>query len=227
MLNSDPAGSTSVQEPRLDRRTRGREKRRDRVYEAAIELIVARGFDNTTMDDIAERADVARATVFNLFERKTAFVYEWGRRRRQRALGAVRADNLSTYTVREVLESCMVELANVNTSARAETVALMTAAVHSTNVLGHPALADEFAGFLSRAQAEGQLPPSADPQLGGLLLATGYFAVLAAWIGVEPAPFDLRERLLDMLGMILDGLNPIPSLPGRRNVKSSQQQPGS
>jgi AcrR family transcriptional regulator len=227
MLTSGPAGSSPIPEPKLDRRTRGRQRRRDQVYEAAIELIIARGFDNTTMDDIAERADVARATVFNHFERKAAFIDEWGFRRRQRALGAVHADHLSEHSVRQVLEACMVELANVSTSSRAETVALMTAAVHSTNVLGHPALADEFAAFLFRARTEGQLPAGTDPQLGGLLLATGYFAVLTAWIEVEPAPFDLRSRLLDMLGMILDGLNPTPFEPGRRKVKSSGKHPAS
>lgn len=51
-------------------------------------------------------------------------------------------------------------------------------------------------------------------------LAAGYFAVLTAWIEVEPAPFDLRARLLDMLEMILDGLNPTPSPPVRRKAGS-------
>lgn len=227
MLNSEPAGSGPIAQPKLDRRTRGRQRRRDQVYEAAIELFIARGFDNTTMDDIAERADVARATVFNLFERKTAILDEWGSRRRQRALGAVHADHLSEHSVRQVLEACMVELANVSTSARAETVALMSAAVHSTNVLGHPALADEFAAFLARARDEGQLPAGTDPELGGLLVATGYFAVLTAWIEVEPAPFDLRARLLDMLEMILDGLNPTPPVPAPKKAKSSRTLPGS
>jgi hypothetical protein len=99
----------------------------------------------------------------------------------------------------------MIELARINTSSRAEAVALMTAAVHTTNVLGHPALADDFAVFLARAQDEGQLGRSIDPQLVGLLLATGYFAVLTEWIEGARAPFDLRERLLGMLDVILDG----------------------
>jgi AcrR family transcriptional regulator len=37
------------------------------VLAAALELFVERGYDNTTMDEIAERADVARAAVFNYF----------------------------------------------------------------------------------------------------------------------------------------------------------------
>lgn len=37
-------------------------------------LFVEKGFDSTTMEDIAELADVARATVFNHFPRKSAFL---------------------------------------------------------------------------------------------------------------------------------------------------------
>jgi len=54
--------------PVTDRRVRRRQEVRRRVYRAAVELFVERGFDATTMDDIAERADVARATVFNHFQ---------------------------------------------------------------------------------------------------------------------------------------------------------------
>lgn len=205
----------------MDRRARGRLRRRDRVYQAAIDLIIANGFDNTTMDEIADRADVARATVFNHFQRKIAFLDEWGARRRHEALRAVYADRLEDHTVREILESCMIELARVSTQSRTETVALMAAAVHSANLLGSPPLADEFANFLARAQTEGQLPPRTDPRLGGLLLATGYFAVLTSWIEVEPAPFDLQTQLLGMLNIVLDGIqpSPLPRTPKRARTK--------
>jgi AcrR family transcriptional regulator len=199
--NSGSAGAGRA----TDRRARRREQLRDHVYNVAIGLIVERGFDNTTMDEIAERADVARATVFNHFERKTAFIDEWAVRRRERALQRVHAKQLGDHEARDALEASMIELARVNTTSRTESVALMTAAVHTTNVLGHPALADDFADFLARAQDAGQIAQSLDPQLVGLLLATGYFAVLTAWIEDDPAPFNLQERLLGMLYVILDG----------------------
>lgn len=206
-VRGEPGNPSADAAPAPDRRTRRREQLRDQVYQAAVQLIIERGFDNTTMDDIAERADVARATVFNHFERKTAFLDEWGARRRKRALQAVYASRLDDDSARDILESAMIQLARVNTEARTESVALMSAAVHTTTVLGHPALADELAVFLGRAQDEGQIAKSTDPELGGLLLATGYFAVLTAWIQEEPAPFDLEKRLLQMLDVILDGMS--------------------
>jgi AcrR family transcriptional regulator len=69
-------GLVSPTEVTPDRRARRRAEGRPRVFQAAVELFVERGFDATTMDDIADRADVARATVFNYFQRKTAFLDE-------------------------------------------------------------------------------------------------------------------------------------------------------
>ncbi len=207
---AEPASSLPpvVVDAGSDRRARNRERRKDRVYTAAVELFVAGGFDNTTMDDISEHADVARTTVFNHFQRKTAFLEEWSRRRRQRAFAAVQAEHLQDHSIGEILQRYMVELSRVSTASRRETVAMMSASLHSTNVLAHPELGHELARFVSRAQALGEVVPSVAPELAGLLLATGYFVTLAQWIEVEPAPFNLGEQLQRMLEIILSGLLP-------------------
>jgi hypothetical protein len=99
----------------------------------------------------------------------------------------------------------MVELARLSTRTRPETVALLGAAVHSTNVLGNPQLAVELATFVTRARDAGQVRADVDPDLAGLLVATGYFAILSEWIAAEP-PFDLESRLLQMVSILCRGL---------------------
>jgi AcrR family transcriptional regulator len=202
-------GSVSGSEPAPDRRAVRRAQGRLRVFRAAVELFAERGFDATTMDDIAERAEVARATVFNYFQRKTAFLDEWSAGRRQQALAAVRAEHLDDHPLPEILCRYMVELARLSTGARPETVALMGAAIHSTNVLGSPPLARELATFVARAADRGEVRPGVDPDLAGLLVATGYFGVLSEWISAEPAPFDLEARLLQMVALLCGGLGPV------------------
>jgi len=189
-----------------DRRARRRQEVRRRVYRAAVELFVERGFDATTMDDIADRADVARATVFNYFQRKTAFLDEWSAHRRQRAFAAVRRAHLDQHALPESLTRYMIELARLSTRSRTETVALMGAAIHTTNVLGNPQLAHELARFVTRAQADGEVRADADAEMAGMLLATGYFAILSQWISTEPVPFDLKSRLLQMVDLVCAGL---------------------
>ena len=52
------------------RRTRHKERTRRRLIEAGEHLFRTRGFDGTTIEDIAGGADVAKGTFFNYFESK-------------------------------------------------------------------------------------------------------------------------------------------------------------
>jgi len=59
-----------------DGRSRRREDTRQRLYEAAVALVAEQGFSATTVDDIAERAGVAKGTVYYNFPSKTALFDE-------------------------------------------------------------------------------------------------------------------------------------------------------
>jgi AcrR family transcriptional regulator len=56
----------------VSRRERKKEETRHRIFHAAIDLFRERGFENTTVDEITEKADVAKGTFFNYFHRKEA-----------------------------------------------------------------------------------------------------------------------------------------------------------
>jgi AcrR family transcriptional regulator len=61
-----------VTEIELTRRERKKEETKERIFKAALKLFKANGFEATTIDDIAEEADVAKGTFFNYFPRKEA-----------------------------------------------------------------------------------------------------------------------------------------------------------
>ena len=54
------------------RRERKKEETRHRIFHAAIDLFREKGFASTTVDDITEKADVAKGTFFNYYPRKEA-----------------------------------------------------------------------------------------------------------------------------------------------------------
>jgi AcrR family transcriptional regulator len=56
-------------------RERKNERTRLAIERAAIELTLERGFEHTTVDQIAERADVAPRTVFGRYQTKDAIVF--------------------------------------------------------------------------------------------------------------------------------------------------------
>ncbi len=60
-------------------RERKRQALRDRTYRAAIELFMAKGYEATTVDEIAAAADIGRATFFNHYPSKDAILHELAR----------------------------------------------------------------------------------------------------------------------------------------------------
>lgn len=58
------------------RRERKKRARRERIYEAARQLFLEQGYAATTVEQIAEAADVAQTTFFNHFQSKDAVLRE-------------------------------------------------------------------------------------------------------------------------------------------------------
>src|SRR3989304_9205514 len=68
MIDTAPATA------RPSRRERKKAEARRRIYEAAVHLFLEKGFEATTVAQIAGRADVGKGTVFNYFPHKTSFL---------------------------------------------------------------------------------------------------------------------------------------------------------
>src|SRR6185295_17304241 len=61
------------------RRARKKARTRQAIYEAAMALFVARGYDAVTVEDVCRNADVAKGTFFLHFPTKDALLSEYGR----------------------------------------------------------------------------------------------------------------------------------------------------
>jgi AcrR family transcriptional regulator len=72
---------SAQQLPRSNRRERKRTEIRDRLYSAALELFAERGFQETTVEDITEAADVGKGTFFNYFPTKEHILAAFGSER--------------------------------------------------------------------------------------------------------------------------------------------------
>lgn len=58
----------------LTRRERKKQETRWRIYDAALSLMLTHGYDEVKIEDICEKADVARATYFKHFSTKAALM---------------------------------------------------------------------------------------------------------------------------------------------------------
>lgn len=68
--------SEMVAESRIERK---KKETRQKIVKAAMDLFQKQGFNNTTMEQIADEADIARKTLYNYFPVKEAIVDEYVR----------------------------------------------------------------------------------------------------------------------------------------------------
>ena len=85
--------------PSPDRRTRKRLATRQRISDIASRLFIERGFDQVTVDQIAEAADVARMTVFNHFSRKEDMFFDLDEEGREDLMAALERSDAGTSPI--------------------------------------------------------------------------------------------------------------------------------
>ena len=96
------AAANHLSKPRPSRRERRRAETRERIFRSALQLFAARGFLETTVEDITEAADVGKGTFFNYFPTKEHVVAHYGEERLhelERSLERVRAGRESVLAI--------------------------------------------------------------------------------------------------------------------------------
>lgn len=85
-----------------NRQTRKRLATRQKISDVATRLFINRGFDNVTVDEIAEAADVSRMTVFNHFSRKEDMFFDLDDEGREDLMSALQERKKGTSPIEAV-----------------------------------------------------------------------------------------------------------------------------
>ncbi|WP_410658939.1 TetR/AcrR family transcriptional regulator [Amycolatopsis sp. lyj-112] len=198
----------SAREAPLGRRERHKRLAKQRLYDSALELFTDRGYEATTIEDIAERADVARGTFFNHFRRKEDLVSMWGEKRRQYLTEEIISTRPDTSFVAE-LENCMTALGKMNDSAWTQTRTMLLAWVKAGRpLLEEPYAADIFARIIETGIERGEVAATVDSHRVGNLLRDSYLGTLYRWTHFEHPPAPLAAELILVLHLILEGVLP-------------------
>jgi len=191
----------------ITRRERKKREATNRIVDCAAALFAARGYGATTMDDIAERADVSRATVFNYFARKEDIVLAWFTERRAE-FGRLLTESDGQGDTSGRLRAAFRALAHIF-ERRPE---IGRGMVRAWLQAGGPLLTPEsdtsglFAAVIRDGQDTGDIAGAIDPDRTGHLLFDAYMGELNRWATAEGNPRDLERPLLAMLEIILSGI---------------------
>lgn len=193
----------------LSRRERKKIETRQRLMRVALALFQDLGFEEATVEQIAEAADVAKGTFFNYFETKEAIlpaVAAWRMEEiRERVSPGHGAPSSPVACIKLLLRS----VAEDPISDPRLTHHLVAAAQHPHSKPVR-AFGQVLADLVARAQARGEIRDDIDPLRVGALIRAGFFQQMLMWhCGYRPGP--LVELLDSMVDLLMDGFAPRPT----------------
>jgi TetR/AcrR family transcriptional regulator, cholesterol catabolism regulator len=203
------------------RRERKKLETRERILESGVALFAVHGYDSTTMEQIGERADVSRATVFNYFARKEDIVFEWFGRMQAEFARALAADDERAVDSTSRLGHAFRVLADMYEADPATGRAM----VRAWQRAGGPLVADEsgtpqlVADTVRAGQRAGDIPRDVDPDRVAMILFDAYLGVLYRWVLDETDQLALGEQLTATLDLLLPAItraSPVADAPKPR-----------
>lgn len=195
----------------LSRRERKKEETRHRIFHAAIDLFREKGFESTTVDEITERADVARGTFFNYFPRKDSVLAYLSESRLQAVeaeAGVLVADRgRARDKLLDLYLGASLPYEEDRELSRYVLLELMSRGFAPSEEMGLRTRWDELILQLVRqGQAKGELRRDTGAERIGALLTGVYYAVLYQWACLPQDVFALQEELRAQLELALDGV---------------------
>lgn len=180
---------------------------KDLLYEAAAALFVERGYDDTTMADIAERAGTSRRTAFNHFPSKGDIPMLWTRRMADRALEAITA-SAEQETSERIKD--FFRLINQEVTAKPElSRQMMLGWTAATGPIRYESqLLADLTPLLRDGQAHGQIDQMVDVAVVARTLSDVYMGVIYRWVRDQGTSETLQSMAEGGINLILSAIRP-------------------
>lgn len=200
--------STQIQPSAPTRRQRRRLEIELRLLDASQSLFIEKGYDETTVAEIAEAADVAYGTFFNYFPAKSDLLAAMGERE-----VAELSEQLKTLSRRPGRIDQALTLLFEGFAKRLEAASprerALAAKIQSITFAAAPADRDlgyqeAFAAFIRQTVTSGRVRADVAVETLADLLASAYSAMALSWVHMPEFPVRDRARAIaDLLGETL------------------------
>jgi AcrR family transcriptional regulator len=187
--------SEAVQEAPT-RRERRRLEIRERILDTALELFESRGYEETTVGEIAERADIAYGTFFNHFPAKLDLLRELADRTLSELFEDVEEvrknpGSFSDHLV-VVFENAAASAVEKGPQARELIQAMMTSAYPELAVSDDRRMRRMFELLLQDGQASGAIRDDVDLETLVEVVQGAWYSLFLSWVHFDDYP--LCER---------------------------------
>jgi AcrR family transcriptional regulator len=183
---------------------------RARIFDTAMELFKDKGFEDTQVSEIAEKAGIGKGTFFNYFPTKESLFGFIGKANMDALKGAVAAGSASSRSVKEILEDQAKRIGAWADSNR-EVIRLAIAARFFSFAGGGGSsdarmeLRTVMESLIERGRRSGEFSPKLPTRTAALAIEGAYFAIMSDWAR-DGEGGSLASLLAEGLSVLFSGM---------------------
>jgi AcrR family transcriptional regulator len=192
------------------RRERRSEETREKIYSAALQLFVERGFNGTTIEAITDLADVGKGTFFNYFDNKEHVILMFGEKQLDRIHTFVKENEASTSPLALLMYELAVSLTKQfsgNSAALFQSIIIAAFTNDTVKKQFSEGLAigrETLAGLIAQRQRCGEIRDDLDAVDIAQSFQRMVFGTMVTW-SLDPA-VPLEENLKKTTDILLKSL---------------------
>lgn len=200
----------------VSRRERKKEETKGRIFRAAIRLFRDQGFETTTIDEITERADVAKGTFFNYFPRKEAVLGYLSEVQLAEADAFAETLIAANKPARVKLIELLQRIASVYEEEPELSQYVLRESMkraYTPSDAVHHHWHNLFTSLFGQGQEAGEFRRNVDANRAVYVVGSVYMGTVFMWLccqpgspGCESATFGLKDELAARLSLVFDGL---------------------
>jgi len=202
----------------LSRRERRKREVRERIMRAGMKRFVRQGFEDTTVDQIAEDADVAQKTFFNYFPTKQDLFHQLAEERIEEFAQILEEERERSGSTQQKLEHCFLRLSDLleqrKRLARDLILEIMKTTVPGSGAEELSKLHGLFGAILRDGQAAGDVRRDYGVEFLAEMVFGGFNTVMNNWLNIPRYPVD--ERLAQTAEFLAEAVSPGGHTSGRR-----------
>ncbi|MHB8171463.1 MAG: TetR/AcrR family transcriptional regulator [Thermincolia bacterium] len=193
------------------RTARKKEETKQRIYQTAMVLFLAKGYDQTSVEEIVDKADVAKGTFFYHFPKKVAILSHLGEKRIAKMRRSLNAEATRQGSAQDKICAIFLSLGQQNEAEPDETKLVVFESFRRLNEIDEfnsvalMELGNHITKILVSGLEQGEIAPDTNLEQVARTLVGIYFITVLEW-ATNDGSFSLSENLLGKINMLFNGI---------------------